>query len=221
LCDDIGWSSINRLQINQMGIATMKTKQFATLLATILFAVAAYAGEKEHHKMDIKIISDDGGDETHMVLDSADMGFKLHDLEIGESRSIVDEEGRSILITRGEENFSINVDGKSIDLPAFGGHEGLHENRQVWVSKGDHMEDMDVDVHVVHDGMSGDNTMVKRVFQPEGVMIISGKEIDGATQDLIRTALESTGHENVSFVGGDDGGPHGIHVIKKVVEVTK
>ena len=200
----------------------MKTKQFATLLATILFAVAAYAGEKEHHKMEIKIISDEGGDETHMTLDSADLGFKLHELEVGESRSVVDKDGQSILITRGEENITIDVDGKTIDLPTIGGHKDGHANRMVWVSKGDHDEDMDIDVQVIHDGMSsGDHTMVSKVFQSDGVMIISGKEIDGATQDLIRTALESTGHENVRFAGGDEGGPHGVHVIKKVVEVTE
>ena len=186
----------------------MNAKQAATLLATILFATAAYSGEKEHHKVEIKVIADDGDGETYLALDSDDLGFNLHDMEVGENRSIVDKEGRSILVTRGEESFSFDIDGKTIEIPAFEGHGG----GDVWASKVDHVED--INVHVMHDGMAP-NVMI----DDEAVMIFSGKAIDEATQQIIRTALESAGHENVHFAGGDDGGPHGVHVVKKVVEV--
>ena len=186
----------------------MNAKQTATLLATILFATAAYSGEQEHHKMQIKVIADDGGDTTHLTLDSDELGFNLQDMQVGENRSIVDKEGRSILVTRGEEKFSFNIDGKIIDIPAFDGHDG----GMVWASEVDHVED--IDVHVMHDSMAP-NVMI----DDEAVMIFSGKAIDEATQQIIRTALESAGHENVHFAGGDDGGPHGVHVVKKVVEV--
>ena len=93
-------------------------------------------------------------------------------------------------------------DGKTIELPVFDGHG----DGNIWASKVDHVED--IDVRVMHDA--------------EGVMIFSGKEIDEATQQIIRTALESAGHENVQFAGGDDGGPHGVHVVRKVeVQVTE
>jgi len=186
----------------------MTGKQIATLLATVLFAAVAYGGEKEHHKMEIKIIADDGDGETHLTLDSDDLGFNLHDMQVGENRSIVDKEGRSILVTRGEENFSFDIDGKTIEMPALDGHDG----RNVWVSKGDHRED--VNVHVIRGGMPH-----PRMMDDEGVVIFSGKEIDAATQQVIRTALESAGHENVHFAGGPEGGPHGLHVIDRVVEV--
>jgi hypothetical protein len=184
----------------------MIAKQTATLLATVLFVTAAYSGEKQHHKMEIKVISDDGA--THLTLDSDELGFNLHDMQVGENRSIVDKEGRSILVTRGEDNFSFNIDGKTIDLPVFGGHE----DGNVWVSKGDYTSD--IDVHVMHGGMAPDV-----MFDDEAVMIFSGKTIDEATQQIIRTALESAGHENVRFAGGDVGGPHRVHVVKKFVEV--
>lgn len=187
----------------------MTGKQIATLLATALFATAAYAGEKGQHKMEIKVIADDGEGETHLTLDSADLGFNLHDLEVGENRSIVDKEGRPILITRTEDGFAFDVDGKTIDMPAF---DGAHEAGNVWVTKGDHMAD--VDVRVIRGGMPH-----KEMMGDEGVVIFSGKEIDAATQQLIRTALESAGHENVHFAGGDEDGPHAVHVVKKVVEV--
>ena len=211
-CDDMGLPGINEPQTNKMGTKPMTAKQIATLLATLLFAAAAYAGEKDHHKMEIKIIADDGDGETHLTLDSDDLGFNLHDMQVGENRSIVDKEGRSILVTRGEDSFSFDVDGKTIDMPLIEGHEGGN----VWVSKGDHTTDVDVRVMRMgdHNGKGP-----HRMMDDQGVVIFSGKEIDEATQQLIRTALESAGHENVHFAGGDNGGPHGLHVIEKVVEV--
>ena len=186
----------------------MNAKQTATVVATILLATAAHAGEKEHHKMEIRVIADDGGDATHLTLDSDDLDFDLHDMQVGENRSIIDKDGRSILVTRGEESFNFNIDGKTIEMPVFEGHG----DGSVWVSKVDQVED--INVHVMHDGMAS-NVMVN----DESVMIFSGKKIDEATQQLIRTALESAGHENVHFAGSDDGGPHGVHVVEKVVEV--
>jgi hypothetical protein len=209
-CDDIARPGIIRPETNKLGTDSMNAKQFSTLLATVLFATAAYSGEKDHHKMEIRVIADNGDGETHLTLDSDDLGFNLHDMEVGENRSIVDKEGRSILVTRGEESFSFDIDGKTIEMPAFDGH-----NRgNVWISKGDMAPHADIDVRVMHDGMAP-NVM----FDEEGVMIFSGKEIDEATRQIIRTALESTGHANVHFAGGDEGAPHGVHVVKKVVEV--
>ena len=160
--------------------------------------------------MEIKVIAEDGDGETHLTLDSDDLGFNLHDMEVGENRSIIDKDGRSILVTRGEKSFSFDVDGKTIEMPVFDGHD----DGSVWVSRGDAPPHADIDVRVMHDGMAPDV-----MFDAEGVMIFSGKEIDEATRQIIRTALESTGHTNVHFAGGDEGAPHGVHVVKKVVEV--
>ena len=203
----------------------MKAKQIATIVATILFATAAYSGEKNHEKIEIKVIADGEESGTHFVLDSDDLDFDLHEMQVGENRSIVDKEGQSVLVTRTEGGFTFNVDGKTIDILA----PESHGDRQVWVSKGDHMESVDVDVHVMHDGEAPHAMRTKRhkmAMAPhmkgmEGVMIISDKEIDEATQQLIRTTLESAGHESVHFAGGHDGGLHQVHVIKKVVEVTE
>lgn len=188
----------------------MKFKQFAVLVVIGLFATTVWSGEEMRHTMKIAIVEADGDSETRIELDSDDLGFNLHEMQVGENRSIVDKEGRSILITRGEENFSFEVDGKTIDMPLFGGHDGAN----VWVSKGEFAPDFDVDVRVMHEGMA------PMAMGLEGVMIVSEKEIDEATQQIIRTALESTGHENVHFAGGHEGGPHRVHVISKVVEVT-
>ncbi len=77
----------------------MNAKQIATLLATILFAAAAYAGEKQHHKMEIEVIMDDGDGETHLTLDSNDLGFNIEDMQVGENRSV-------LLLTKRDARFS-------------------------------------------------------------------------------------------------------------------
>jgi hypothetical protein len=186
----------------------MSTRQIALLLATVIFAAAAYAGDKEHQKMEIKVISEDGDGETHLTLDSDDLDFDLHEMQVGENRSIIDKEGRTVLVTRKEDGYSFDIDGKTIDMPLI----GPHGEKMEWTFDGDH--DEDVDIHVMHGGMGHPPMMFD-----DGVMIISGKEIDAATQEIIRNALEATGHENVHFADRPEGGPHRVHVVKEVVEV--
>jgi len=193
----------------------MRFKQFAVFVVIGLFAATVWSGEESHQKIEIKVISDDGGDRTHFVLDSDELGFSLHDMQVGENQSIVDEEGRAVLITRTEDGFSFEVDGKTIDMPAF---DDLHE-KNVWVNKGEFTSD--IDVRVMHKGMGMHPGMAPHaMMEDEGVMIISGKEIDAATQQVIRTALESAGHDSVHFAGGGEGGLHQVRIIEKVVEVT-
>ena len=180
----------------------MKTRQIALLLATVLFATAAYAGDQEHQKIEIKVISDDGDGETHLSLDSEELGFNLRDMQVGENRSVVDKDGRTILVTRKEDGFTFGVDGKTIDMPMFGAHGERHEN---------------YDVHVMHDGMAHERHMA--MMAEDGVMVVSGNEIDAATQELIRNALNAAGYESVHFASGHEGGPHQVRMIKEVVKV--
>ncbi len=187
----------------------MNLKETAALIAVCLFATAAYSGEQLHHNVEVIVVGADDDGETRLELNSEDLGFDLHDMQIGENQSIVDKEGRAVLITRTEEGYTFEVDGKTIEMPAF---DDLH-GANVWISDDGHTAN--IDVRIMHDGMSAESMGM------EGVMIFSGKEIDEATQQVIRTALESAGHSDVSFAGGDEGGPHQVHVIKKVVEVTE
>ena len=47
-------------------------KQFAVLLMAVLFAGTVYSGDK-HHKIEIKVVTDDGNGETSVVIDSDDL----------------------------------------------------------------------------------------------------------------------------------------------------
>ncbi len=187
----------------------MNFKKIAVLIAACLFAATAFAGEKIHHKVEVVVVGDGHDGETRIVLNSDDLGFDLHDMQVGENQSIVDKDGRAILVTRTEEGFTFDVDGKTIKMPLFEGHG----NSSVWFGDGDYMAD--IDVHVMHDRMSANS------MHMEGVIIFSGKEIDAATQQVIRSALESAGHSEVSFAGGDENALHHVRVIKNVVEVTQ
>jgi len=154
------------------------------------------AGDGTKMIMAIEVVGEDGANGTHFTINSDDLGFDLAEMQVGESRSIVDESGKSILITRGQNSFSVNIDGETIELPHFGGdeHGGLHV-----------MSDVNV----------------TRMNEMSATMILSPKPIDDATQQAIRSLLESAGYgSDVDFID-HDGAEHGQVVIKKVERVVK
>ncbi len=190
----------------------MKLRKLALVLAALGMATVALAGEHMKTKMVIAVVDSDSQGEVRLELDSDDLGFDLHDMQEGENRSIVDESGRSILITREADGYAFDVDGKTIKMPLF--DDDLHG--AVWMSDGDH-GDFDFDIDVMHDvSVAGAHGM-------DGVMIVSQKPIDEATQQAIKSMLQSAGHgDEVRFIDteGADGGPHMIKVIEKKVVVT-
>jgi hypothetical protein len=178
----------------------------------LCFAAASFASEEVQTKMRIAVVDDRSDGEIKIELDSDEIGFNLHDLQVGENRSIVDKSGQSILVTRQEDGFVFDVNGKTIEMPAFdGGHHGT-----VWVSKG---AVEDVDVHVMKD---------MQFVSAEGmddIMILSGKPIDDSTQQAISSLLESAGHDSdVKFVDREQhhgDGSHQVKIIRKSVEVEE
>jgi len=188
----------------------MKISKIVLALAVLGLAVVALAGEEMRTNIAIAVVDDSDG-EVRIELDSDDLGFNLHDMQEGENRSIVDKSGRTILVTREADGFTFDVDGKTIKMPAFDGdHHGM-----VWVDA-DH--DEDIDVRVMKDAS------FVTAGSMDGIMIMSGKPIDEATQQAITSLLESAGHgSDVRFIDhdGPHSGPHGVHVIKKHVEITQ
>lgn len=189
----------------------MKTSNKFFVLVSILLAGTALAGEEIKTKVAIALVDSDVGGEVRLEFDSDEVGFNLHDMQEGENRSIVDKSGRTVLITREADGYKFDIDGKTIRMPSFDGeHRGA-----TGVSDGDVT---DVDVHVMHD------TRVAKAHSMDGVMILSEKPIDEATQQAIKSMLESAGHgSDVRFVdaSGSDRGPHAIKVIEKKVEVIE
>lgn len=195
----------------------MNLRKLFVFSVMALFATSAFSGEKNHHKMKVEVITDDGTEPTYLVLDSDDLGFNLQDMQVGENQSIVDKEGRPVLISRNEKGFVFDIDGKQVEVPAFDGpHDGNHVVKKLAFAP-----DVDVDVQVIGDDLERHVVVARHaMMQEEGVMIMSGKEIDDATQQIIRDALQATGHENVTFADGFAGESHQVKVIKKVVELS-
>ena len=176
----------------------MRLNTLTILITSVLLAAVALAGEE--HEMKIEIAVDDGTSAPTVIrLDSDDMGFKLHELQEGESRSVVDGTGQSILITRMADGFVFDVDGKKIKVP------GMHDDHMAYVSV-DADRDMDIDVRVMK------RIEVKGDANPDDVTIISGKTLDDSTKEAIRSVLISAGHAGKTlFLDGSE--LHGDHTM--------
>jgi hypothetical protein len=137
----------------------MNAAKVVTSLVAIGLFGAAVAQDEARVKIEVK--TDDGhGDGFHVALDGDDLGVNLHDMQEGENQAIVDDQGRTILITREADGFRFDVEGKSIKMPLL---DGDHET--MMKIHGEH--DENVDVHIVKDfvEVDGDRTIkiVKKV----------------------------------------------------------
>ena len=94
----------------------------ACLLACLLVLCAGVA-----------VAGDDGNIVVHerhhikLELDEAMDVIEIDDLEVGESRQFFTDDGKEIVVTRGEEGVDITVDGDEIDIPKTIRVETLHE----------------------------------------------------------------------------------------------
>ena len=189
----------------------MKMRIMFLAFASLVMAAATIAAEETKTKMVIAVVDAGSQGEVRIELDSDDLGFNLHDMQEGENHSVVDESGRTILITREAEGIRFEIDGKTIKMPLFDGE--LHT--ATFVRDADMS---DVSVHVMADAT------FETAHSMDGVMIVSEKPIDEATQQAIKSMLESAGHgSEVRFIDGTGphGGVHGIKVIEKKVEIMK
>ena len=178
----------------------MRLNTLTILITSVLLAAVALAGEE--HEMKIEIAVDDGASAPTVIrLDSDAMGFKLHELQEGESRSVVDDTGQSVLVTRMADGFVFDVDGKKIKVP------GMHDDHMAYVSvDADRDSDMDIDVRVMK------RIEVKGDANSDDVTIISGKTLDDSTKEAIRSVLISAGHAGKTlFLDGSQ--LHGDHTM--------
>jgi hypothetical protein len=171
----------------------MKMLNIVFMAASLLLVSAAFAGEHATSVMQIAIDDGSDGEEIVLNLNGADMGFNLHDMQEGESHSIVDESGRAILITREADGIKFNVDGKTIDMPLF---DGAHEVMMISdVGPVDFDMDFDSNVHVMGTSSIAING------HSDGVTIMSGKPIDDVVREKIESVLISSGHsDGVTFI---------------------
>jgi len=117
-------------------------KGVISLIAIGAFGVAL---AQEESRVKIVVATDEGnGEGVHMQFDSDDVGFDLHDMQEGENQAFVDEQGRTVLVTRLADGYAFDVEGKTIKMPLIDG-----DHKKIIKLHGDH--DKDVEVHVEHD----------------------------------------------------------------------
>jgi hypothetical protein len=171
----------------------LKLNGFLSLLIVAVgLPLGAIAGTAERHELRIAI--DDGSEDGQVFIElHDDSGVNVRDLQVGESQSVVDAQGRPVLVTRLEDGLEFNVDGRIIELPelvADAANLGPGEYAGVESEK---------EVIVVNSKFAADEG---------GVTIISDEPIDEATRDGIRALLSSAGYtDGVVFL--DAAGPQG------------
>jgi len=185
---------------------SMKTLKFLAWAVTLIFS-AAVADAEEYQEMKIVVASDSSDDPTTIrwVYDNSDID--MQSMQIGESQSIVDESGRSILITRETEAFRFDIDGETITVPDFGDYEHI-----ALMDGSDYTANVDVEIMGEHQMLASGG--------PSGVTIISGEALDETTKESIKAVLQSAGrNDEVTFIdGGGSDGKH-VRVVKKIVEI--
>ena len=187
----------------------MKLRNISLVLISLGLASFTLAGEDMTTRMAVALADGDSHGMVRLELDSDELGFNLHDMQEGENRSIVDKSGRNILVTREADGYRFDIDGKTIKMPLLDGkHHGA-----MWLGNEDFAG---IDMHVMR------NSRIANAHSMNGVMIVSEKPIDDATQQAIKSMLESAGHgSEVRFIDANaaHGGPHMIKVIEKKVEL--
>ena len=183
------------------------------VVATLLAFGAAHADDVEiEKKVEMKVVVEGDSHDT-ISFASHGLDFDPTELAVGESRTIPNDSGRTITMTRTENGLQIDVDGKTIEVPDVGAH-GEH---MMFVDAGE------IDVEVTH-GVStmavpidvAVGTHAIRAHGPEGVTIISKEPLDGSVQESIRSVLISAGiDEEVTFIDGNAERRH-IKIIKNV-----
>ncbi len=201
----------------------MNLRTVTVFLWCCLIATAAIAGEKHETKIVIK--TDDGEDGTFEWV-SHDASADFSDLEVGESRTVTGDDGKEVTVTRTGKGLEFDIEGKKIEMMRFGDDD-----------------DITIDVDVAHDGdimhmihkmhKDGDAVVDKshsvkiiKADSTAGVTIISTNEINDEARAKLEKVLKEAGAEgDVMFIDGSElhgdeqAGVHGVHIIKKKVEV--
>ncbi|MEM7585634.1 MAG: hypothetical protein AAF560_19755 [Acidobacteriota bacterium] len=84
----------------------------AIIVASLFIVSFGFAADGSHVERQVKIKVDDGAE--MISLDASD-------LEVGETYESYTDSGKRVLLTRTEEGFDLEVDGKQIDLGFMGG----------------------------------------------------------------------------------------------------
>lgn len=142
----------------------------ASLAATVAIATFVQAEEEKHIKLVLQTSPEAG-------LVTIETG----ELALGETRAFTSEKGRPVLLTKTEQGFEIDVDGKKtqIDLPEAGGEGFEWETREGETAAGGEPR---IERHVIVKRMGGDAAIQvesggQRIELHSGEAAPAGKEV--------------------------------------------
>ena len=112
----------------------MKVKALAALATAIVLSAAALASEHRRMHIEIAVDVDENGAQS-FSFDSDEAGFDLEQMQVGESQTFTDTDGKAALVTRTESGFEFDVDGKTIAVPE------ISAARELELTDGAHKDD--------------------------------------------------------------------------------
>lgn len=166
----------------------------ASLAATLAIATFVQAEEEKHIKLVLQTSPEAG-----LVT------FETGELALGETRAFTSEKGRPVLLTKTEQGFEIDVDGKKtqIDLPEAGGEGFEWETREGEAAAGGEPR---IERHVIVKRMGGDAAIQlegggQRIEIHAGEPVPAGKEV--RVIHLGEGHAAGEGGKRVIVLGGD------------------
>lgn len=208
-------------------------RYFGVVLFAIPLAVLAETAERHAFKIAI----DDGSPDGQLFVNLDDeSGIDLGAMQVGESQSIVDAAGNTVLVTRTESGFDLNVDGRSITIPDFTAAEQifLHDVdddfADIDIDFADVQVDVDEAIHIAH-AAEAQGVLVMNgeiADASDDITIVSEAGIDTATREAVRAALQAGGYDaDVTFIDTDSATSTSkdfehaeVHVVRKRVHAT-
>ena len=166
----------------------LNLRAITVIFWAFLIASAALAGDDKKAEI---VIAVDGDDDATQVMrfvgDEADI--VLDDLDVGETKTLTDTDGRQVTVQRTGKGLVFDVEGRTIELPEIHGEHHVERHAHA----GGHGKEVQIEerreVRVVKSDADG------------GVTIISREAIDEATRERIREVLRDSGSSaEVSFV---------------------
>lgn len=137
-----------------------------------LIATAAIAGEERETVIKIAV-DDEGGVQKEYSWHSDDADLDLQNLEVGESKTMTDDAGNDVTVTRTEKGLEFDIEGEKIEIM------DIDQDGDVTVDivkGGDHH-----DVTIISSKEISDETRtkIKEALGDEDVMFIDGSKMSG------------------------------------------
>lgn len=198
-----------------------KLRLFLTALVALLLVTSfSFAGEDhdgEHHKMKIKIAGDGAGIES----------FDIGELEVGETHQLFTDSGKEVNITRDEDGYTVNVDGKDIDIHtsghhgakvitrtmSFSGHGEENENIFIMAGDGEEGEHGEHSFVWISDDENTKDHDISFMIKKQDVLshVLESKALDGLDEDTRQRIIDAIKS------GEKASRPHTIHGSKTMV----